>query len=521
MNLATALELAVHRYPEAEAIITPTARFSYQEWNCRINVLAWKLLKLGVEQGDSVAICAANGEGPATAYFAVQKIGATAVFLHSRWKHQQLAYALNEADAVAVFYDHWTQAEVKKAASLCRRQIIKIMINAENCSTFDNKTFSYENLVSNPTSINPGIPRRCSSIGTILYTSGTTGEPKGVCRSCSSDYFASLALILGHRWSYFERVLAVMPLYHTMGLHTLISMVLLNGACILLPQIDPAECIELIESEKVSALYLVPTVFHDLTRHLDAHKRKLAVTKLAYAGAPMAPSLVQKCRALFSPEVFVNQYGCTEMLAITINADLLQYPLSAGRPALHSRIRIVAASKSGSALPHEVVPQGEIGEIIVDASSPQAFSGYLKKPEKTKQVLRDGWYYTGDLGFFDSKMNLHLSGRLDNMIISGGENIYPHEVESVLLQHSMVREAAVIGLPDKRWGEVVAAFIVPAAPELDQLELDRFCLENTGLARYKRPRKYYFVQEIPKSAAGKVLYFLLKKHILKTADNNT
>ena len=515
MNLAAALGLAVHRYPEADAIVTPEGSLSYNQWNCRINSVAWRLYKAGIQPGDRVAICSANGEPPATMYFAAQKIGAVAVLLNSRWKEKELAYALNDSASKAIFYDQVSEEEVLKALRSNALNPLQIVSQSRSNNTEKDTILTYEKLTDSPEKQPPNLDREETEIGTILYTSGTTGIPKGVCRTCRSDYYASLALIIEHRWSRFERILGVMPLYHTMGLHTLISMVLLNGAVVMLPKADPAESIKAIEAEKITALYLVPTIYHDLVEHLNiSAKSPLKVPKLAYAGAPMPVHLINKCRDTFCPDVFVNQYGSTEMLAITINPRLDINPVSVGRPALHSRIRIVAADRNRRVLPDETLARGEVGEVIVEATSPQAFSGYLNKPEQTEQVLRNGWYFTGDLGFIDEKGDLVLSGRIDDMIISGGENIFPYEVERILLSHPLVKDAAVVGVPDERWGEVVTAFIVPDSVELESEMLERFCRESPELARYKRPRHFIFVKEIPKSVSGKVLYSILKKEAL-------
>ncbi|WP_461369641.1 class I adenylate-forming enzyme family protein [Candidatus Darwinibacter acetoxidans] len=515
MNLATALELAAHRYPETEAIITPEKTYTYKEWNERVNAAAWQLYRHGLKEGDRLAICAANGEAPATLYFAAHKTGATAVFFHARWKHEQIAYAIAEANVKAIFYDRSTKDEANLALERCGRKVIRIEEGggASPNGSGSAAVLSYDHMTAGPLDQAPPVARSDAHTGTILYTSGTTGRPKGVCRSCRSDYYASLAIILGHRWSPFERILAVMPLYHTMGLHTLISMVLLNGASVLLPRAEPSACLRHIEINSVTALYLVPTVFHNLVQFItNNEKKKIPVRKLAYAGAPMPPPLVVQCFAVFSPDVFVNQYGSTEMLAISFNPDLKQKPASAGRPGLHTLLRLVTPRRERRALPHETVPQGAIGEIIVNAG-PQAFQGYLNgSPEKEAGRREDGWYYTGDLGYLDEEGDLHLAGRIDHMIISGGENIYPAEVENVLIAHPGVKEAAVVGRPDERWGEIVAAFIVPRSQKLDSRALDEHCLAGS-LARYKRPREYYFVESIPRSPAGKILYRDLKERL--------
>lgn len=507
MNLASVLELAAQRYPEAEALITPEATYTYIEWNNRVNSAAWGLLAANIRQGDRVAICATNGEAPATIYFASHKIGATAVFLNARWKSEELSYAIRDANVKAIFYDLTTKNEITLALDQCETEAICIEEGVKtNC---DKNIISYANLVSHPIDYAPVIIRDDMSLATILYTSGTTGRPKGVCRTCRSDYLASLAIIIGQRWSCFERILGVMPLYHTMGIHSLISTVLLNGACILLPKVEPSECLNYIESNQVTALYLVPTIFYDLIQYIKTtSKTPPHVSKLAFAGAPMHVSLVKECYTYFSPDFFVNQYGCTEMLAITFNPNLQQKPTSAGRPALHTRLRIVMPTREHRVLPREVVNQGETGEIIVD-TGPQAFQGYLNNEDAMKKSIQEGWYYTGDLGFLDQEGDLHLVGRSDDIIISGGENIYPKEVEDCLKTHPLVKEAAVVGMPHVRWGETVAAFIVTGPGQVNSNELDRFCIESQ-LARYKRPRKYFFIDKLPKSPAGKILYSQLK-----------
>ncbi len=512
MHLATALELASSRYPETDAVLHAGKRWSYGAWNRRVNAVAWGLQRAGIRPGDRVALCALNGEPAATTYFAVQKAGAAAVWLNARWKGPELAYAMDDAAVTGVLYDRAAAPEVGRALATCQVKPVRIADSGE-AADLAAGDFLYQDVAAGLPAEAPEVPRLPSATATILYTSGTSGRPKGVPRSHASDYHAALAMIVEHRWVRFERTLGVMPLYHTMGLHTLITMVVLNGACVLCSRFDPGECLRLVEAERVTALFLVPAAFHDLVGHVrSTGGRAPRVSKLAYAGAPMAPSLAGQCRATFRPDVFLNHYGCTETHVIAVNHDLEKKPSAVGRPALHSRIRVVTADPDRPVPPTEEVPPGTVGEIVVDTSIlPQAFSGYLNRSEATAQALRDGWYFTRDLGFVDTDGDLHVLGRLDDMIISGGENVYPAEVEAVLLAHPQVRDAAVVGLPDERWGETVAAFVVPASGDLDAAALDRFCLSSRELARFKRPRRYVFVEEIPRSPSGKVLRSLLKK----------
>lgn len=544
MHLATVIELASHRYPEAEALINGTQRLTYGDWNRRINSVAWGFIKLGMQSGERIAICARNSEPVITAYFAAHKAGLTAVLLSTKWKNAELAHALNDAKIRLIIYDETTSEQVKKASITCEHNIIDISLDDKAFHT--NGKITFKELIENPQEHSPNIKRDDNTISTILYTSGTTGKPKGVPRTHQSDYYASLALIIQHRWTPFERTLGVMPIYHTMGLHTLISMVILNGLCVLLPNFDASTCIDYIENEKLTAIYLVPTIFYDLIQQLaykentayaeplataevdvalmppklilsDRCKKKslTSIRKLAFAGAPMSLSLIEQCLNTFKPEVFINHYGNTEMHAITINSDLKTKPNSSGRPALHSHVRIVVADANRRVLPSEEVPVGEIGEIIVEANSPQAFTGYLNRPDANDQALRNGWYFTRDLGCLDEGGDLYIKGRLDDMIISGGENIYPQEVEGILLAHPQVNDAAVVGLPDERWGQIVVAFIVPENSQVDDYMLEQFCLTSPKLPRFMRPKQFIYVEEIPKSPTGKVLRSELRKDYSK------
>ncbi|MDW7650461.1 MAG: class I adenylate-forming enzyme family protein [Bacillota bacterium] len=507
MNLGAAFRLAVNRYPDVTAIVTGKRKVSYREWGQRVCAVAQGLARAGIQTGDRVAICAGSGELPATAFFAVHSLDAVAVMINTRWKSGDIAYALKDSCTKAVFYDAAARSELHKIVDQFEDKLVFIAdVPGGELQTWE---LSFSHLAEPASGQWPHIPQQGNETGTILYTSGTTGRPKGVCRSPISDYFAALAIILEHRWTRFERILAVMPLYHTMGLHTLISQVLLNATAVIPEKAKPENYCKFLEAGQVSALYLVPTMYHDLVEHV-AGNRLPPIKKLAFAGAPMDSALQETCRELFMPDTFINQYGCTEMIAITINDRLKQKPLSAGRTALQSRIRIVGLEGFRQDRVLDTVCHGAVGEILVDTTLPQAFLGYLGRREASEHVLCNGWYFTGDLGFLDEEGDLFLAGRVDDMIISGGENIYPYEVEEILLKCHGVKEAAVVGAPDVRWGERVVAFVVPTDRFLTKQQLERFVLHHPELARFKRPREFILVQEIPKSPTGKVLRSLLK-----------
>jgi 2-furoate---CoA ligase len=185
-------------------------------------------------------------------------------------------------------------------------------------------------------------------------------------------------------------------------------------------------------------------------------------------------------------------------------------PGCAGKPGFHQRLRVVVADPEGGSGPDDVLPPGVPGEIIVDLRSLEAFQGYWNRPDATGKALREGWYFTGDMGAIDEDGDLYVLGRVDDMIISGGENIHPLEVEDVIAKHPKVAEVAVVGLPDVRWGEIVTAFVVPKDSRLTQEELDEYCKQCSFLSNFKRPRKYVLVESIPKSPVGKILRRMLR-----------
>jgi 2-furoate---CoA ligase len=312
---------------------------------------------------------------------------------------------------------------------------------------------------------------------------------------------AALAHVAQNLYAYGERTLGVMPLYHTMGVRSLLAMSLIGGSFVCLPRFSPAAALALIERERITNLYLVPTLYHDLLAAPEFVATDVSsVRKLGFAGAPMTEGLLTRLNAAFKPDLFVNHYGSSEVYTCTIEPHACRKPGSAGKAGLNQLIRVV---QPGAASPDDHAAPGQGGEIIALLRGDEAFEGYWRRPDADARALRDGWYFTGDTGYFDADGDLFVTGRVDDMIITGGENVSPVEVESCLSLHPAVSEVAVVGLADERWGQIVAAFIRPAVP-VDPAELDRHCRE-AGLSSFKRPRRFVFVAELPKSPVGKLL----------------
>ena len=494
-DLGTTFLASAERKPDAEAIVDGVTRFTYGAWFECIRKVAGGLLGIGLLPGDHFVIVLQNRWESATLHWACQFIGVIATPINWRAKAQEILFVLGDTAAKAIAFESSTASTVAKA--IASVQVLSIGVNSKSDVSFEalRKSQPAQDICC----------RRQEDISVMLYTSGTTGRGKGVPRSHSAERSAAIAHIVQNQYGQNERILGVMPLYHTMGIRSLLSMVAANGCFVCQPRFDAGASLDLIEKEKITALYMVPTLYYDLLNHDSFSKCNLnSVRKLGFAGASMQDDLLKLINESFRPERFVNHYGSSEIYTFTVEEDAAGNPGSAGRAGINQRIRVV---KTGSDDPNDAVETGERGQIIADLGSEEAFSGYWQRPDADKKSLIEGWYFTGDLGWFDDQGRLFIEGRLDDMIISGGENIYPEEIERILLQHPEVLEVVVAGIPDERWGAKATAFLRVQEVICSEI-LDKFCRESS-LSDFKRPRSYVFIEEVPKSPVGKILRRLL------------
>lgn len=484
---------SVERDPNAIAIVDGDIRFTYAQWYARISSVVAAFDELGLMPGDHLVTALQNRWEAATIHWACQFAGIVITPINWRSKTDEIDYFVENAEAKAIVFEEASATPVRK--SIDARSRIRIALDT-----------AQDNEIAFATLLNRTAPSASPRVGAdawsvMLYTSGTTAKPKGVPRRHRAERAAAVAHVAQNQYGPGERTLGVMPLYHTMGVRSLLSMSLIGGTFVCLPRFDVAKALGLISAEKVTNLYLVPTLYHDLI-HSDAFERTdvSSVRKLGFAGAPMTDGLLKQLNAAFKPNLFVNHYGSSEIYTFTIAANAPSKPGSAGRAGINQRIRVVKLNATG---PDELADVGEEGEIIAHLASDEAFEGYWRRPEANAKALRKGWYFTGDTGFIDKDGDLFVTGRVDDMIITGGENVSPVEIESCLSLHAAVSEVAVAGLPHERWGQIVAAFIKRRSPVTEE-ELDQFC-RMSGLANFKRPRRYVFVNNIPKSPVGKLL----------------
>ena len=488
LDLGHSFLASVARDPDALAVVDGDVRLTYADWYARISAVVAHFGELGLRPGDHVLSVLANRYEAATLHWACQFAGLIITPLNFRAKPDEIDYAVEDAEIRAIYFeDAWREAV---EASEKAKAVPALSVDGE----------AFKGVLA------AGAPKAEPRVGAdawsvMLYTSGTTSRPKGVPRRHRAERAAAIAHVAQNVYGHGERTLGVMPLYHTMGVRSLLAMSVIGGAFVCLPRFAPEAALGLIAKEKITNLYLVPTLYHDLVHHPKfAEADVSSVRKLGFAGASMTDGLLKRLDAAFRPDLFVNHFGSSEIYTFTVDQNAIAKPGSAGRAGINQIIKVV---KLGATGPDDLAGPGEEGEIIALLAGDEAFEGYWKRPDADAKSLRDGWYFTGDSGYFDADGDLFVVGRVDDMIITGGENVSPIEVESCLSLHDAVADVAVVGLPDERWGKIVAAFIKRSKP-IEADELDAFCRES-GLANFKRPRRFVFVDELPKSPVGKLL----------------
>jgi 2-furoate---CoA ligase len=501
MEIGKALTWAAERYPERVAV-AGTRRLTYREWDARTNQIAHALLASGVRPGDRVATFLSNSEVLASTHLAAQKLGVMSTPLNIRLGAGELAYCLDDSAPSLVLTDDAAVTLAERALSTSTVSCPRLHAGSKRPDGVQD----FEELVAQQPTTRVDVTVRESDPSVMLYTSGTTGRPKGVPRTQRNEFTAAVAHVIQSQYAVGEVTLGAMPMYHTMGLRSLLSMVLVGGTFVELPSFDVERALQLVESEGVTCLYLVPTAFWALAETGRLPDVAATVRKIGFAGAPMTSTLAQRLVKDLGPDVFVNHYGSSEVYTFAVSADASRKPGSAGRPGVFSRLRVVSTDTGPE---HEPLPVGEVGEIVASLESDEAFAGYWNRPDADERGLRNGWYHTGDLGQLDEDGDLWVVGRVDDMIISGGENVHPVEVEEVLARSQDVAEVAVVGLTDEKWGQAVTAFVVPTSrgedPAAVAERIESWARHDAGLSPYKRPKRVVVVDEIPKSPVGKIL----------------
>jgi len=515
ITIGELFEQTVRKFPNREAIVDVRRqlRLSYMEWNDEVNKLANTLLLSGVQKGDRVSTVLYNTFELATVYFACAKIGATINPINFRLKGQEIAYILEDASPKVILFEEAVRPQIESIHE--RFPHISFWYIDEHTPAY---AVNYYDRIRTAPKTSPSVQISDTDIYAIMYTSGTTGKPKGVMHRHRNMVEQSLICNSVMRLRETERGLVTAPMFHCAELHCcFLPRVHVGAANIIIHHFDPKEVLKVIEQEEITCLFAAPTMWNMLLQEQLEHYDLTSLRVGLYGAAPMAPVLVKACKERLGIDL-IQAYGMTEMgpaVTFLFEDEQLTKSGSAGRACLNHEVRVVKVREDGPSDPDAILPPGEIGEIVV--KGPCMMVGYYNRDEATEKAMYKGWYHTGDLGYIDEEGYLFVADRVDDMVISGGENVYPREVEDVLYEHPGVLDVAVLGEPDEHWGQKVVAFVVKKDPHITAEQLDGFCKNSDKLADYKRPRAYYFVDALPRNASGKIQKFLLRQNFVKTA----
>lgn len=498
-------EQSVARTPERYAVVDVDTgeSLTYKALRDQAHAVGTALGERGIEAGDRVAICAANHPAHVSTFLATQLFGFSAVSFNFRLPADGVRYHVEDSEPEVLLYDEFSRDAVEAARDDLDCELIYVGDDIPNFATpFEElrKTAGEE----------PTVDVDESDTSVILYSSGTTGDPKGIPLDHEATVSRVLANSMGQRYYLDERMIGVMPLYHTVGLHGILcGLLTMSGTYLCLSAFDPELAADAIETYDVTALHEAPTIFNQLVETgALADADVSSVERIGYSGAPMSSTLFEKVIDIFDPEHIANLYGTTEAYGTLSYVDLhdIRDPTVCGPANVFYEVRIV---RVGSKDPTDTVEDGEEGELVVNTDSPVAFDGYLNKPHQTEAAIHDGWFFTGDAARRTDDGNIVITGRTDDMIITGGENVYPAEVEDVLHEHPTVTDVGVVGEDHEEWGEIVVAY-VQTDGDVSAEEFDQWCVDSDELADFKRPREYRFVEEIPRNPSGKIMRYKLR-----------
>lgn len=497
------------RYPDHTAVVFKDTRLTFAQFDALVNQVGNGLLSLGLCTGQKVAVLLNNGIESAVTLLAIPRVGLTYVSLNARHTSKEHAYILNDAEADVLII---AEAFQEHASTLSKTvpSLKHIIVTGQSIAGQLDYKGTFGTQSDHPPDVTVDMNK---NIERIQYTSGTTGKPKGVVWTFGIGYNVLTNVLINMDQPIGPETvnLNIGPLTHAAGLMMMVYYS--RGATnIILPGFDVQNILETIEREKVTSLLLIPTMLYRLLMSPDIHNYDLSsVKRVWYGTAPMAVDRLKAGIRIFG-NVFRQNYGMSEIAQpitylgpedhiVDGSRHESKRLASAGKPAMGVELKIV--SEDG----REVTP-GEVGEIVLRSN--KLMKAYWKQPEKTAQAFRGGWFHTKDMATRDRDGFVYIVDRKSDMIISGGFNIYPREIEEVIMTYPGVAETAVIGVPDPEWGEAVKAVVVAQADtRLSAEEIIQHCRLN--LSGYKKPKSIEFIQKIPKSPYGKIDRRSLKK----------
>lgn len=496
MNIGNNLERSALFFPDYPVISEGSSEITYAQFNKRTNCIAEALTKMGIRPGEHVGLCAPNSGEWLAFYFGVLKAGAVAVTLSSLLQPEELKLLVSHSKPKFIF-SH--DEKLEDLESLKPNGFVEKIICENGDVTFQ----QLKNMGSDDFKT---VERKPDDNAAILYTGGTTGTPKGVMLTHENITFAIQNVVFNEKSSEKDRALLFLPFNHVFGQMHIMNATILSAGCLeMMPAFDLDEVIKVLDRGLVTKLFAVPTVY---VRLLDVEgiKAKLKAVRYCFsAAASMAAEIVHKWKDTTGISIH-ESYGMTEAAPmVTYNHYYNHVIGSVGTPV--SGVEVQIRDENG-----KILAQGERGEICIRGRN--IMKGYLNNPEGTRDAFWDKrWFRSGDVGVIDDKGYLFIVDRLKDMIITGGENVYSQEVEEVLYEHPSIQECAVIGLPDKEWGERVIACIIKKTDAIfNEKDINVFMKER--LSRFKIPKEYRVMEDFPRSPAGKILKREIREQLL-------
>lgn len=516
MNLSKQLHLTASSLPDKTAFYFSEQSTTYQQLDAAVTKFASGLEKIGVKKGDHIALLLGNSPYFVISLYGALRLGATVIPINPIYTADEIGYIINNGDVKVVVALELLLPLIEKMNPL--------LLSVENyiiCDTpkENEQTLSLENLSVYPKmksfttvlasgQLDINEPELLDEdVAVILYTSGTTGKPKGAMLTHKNLYSNAKDVSDYLKMSESDRVITVLPMFHVFCLTVALNAPLMNGATLLIvPRFSPIDVFQLTKKYEATVFAGVPTMYNFLLQTPNVDPEDLQSLRLCISGgASMPVALLKNFEQKFNVAVSEG-YGLSEASPVTCfnPLDRPRKPGSIGTSIINVENKVV--SELG-----EEVPVGEVGELIV--RGPNIMKGYYKLPEDTEVAIRNGWLYTGDLAAMDEEGYFYIVDRKKDMIIVGGYNVYPREVEEVLYSHPEIVEVAVLGIPDPNLGETVKCYVVSKNPNLTEQELLSYCAEH--LAKYKIPSTIDFLEELPKNTTGKILRRALKAKVLE------
>ncbi|BCX53619.1 MULTISPECIES: acyl-CoA synthetase [Comamonas] len=501
MYLTQSLRRAMQQTPHATASIYNGRKRSFAQLGERVARFAGALQALGAQAGDRVGILSLNSDWYLEYYMACYWAGVAVNPINIRWSANEIAYSLDDCDTRLLLVDDSFAPLTPELLKLSRS--LQTLIHLGDGPAPQNM-LSYEALVADSSPVEDSM-RSGDDLAGVFYTGGTTGSPKGVMLCHRNLYTNAISGVSSQIVRAGSIGLHAAPMFHLADGAFMNALFAAGGCHVMVPRFDPLAVLQAIASTGVTDTLLVPTMIQMLVDHPDLHKYDLkSLRQMAYGASPISEGLLDRAMRTIPDVDFVQAYGMTEVspIATILSPEMHREPgrakgrhRSAGRATACTEVRIVDPEG-------REVPRGEVGEIVV--RGPGVMLGYWNKPAETEAAIRDGWMHTGDGGRMDDEGYVFVVDRIKDMIVTGGENVYSIEVESVIATHPAVASCAVIGIPHEHWGEQVHVFIVlKPGQSLEAQELIHFCKER--IAGYKCPRDVSFVEAMPLSGAGKIL----------------